>query len=134
MPATKWCPSTDMRGFICVALGGALGAVCRYGISLLPCKGEFPVLTLVTNLLGAILIGFLAGLATTTKAPTQNAMLFWKTGLCGGFTTFSTFSLEAMQLFAKGKAGSGVLYIGCSVVGCLAGVFVGMWLGKRFSR
>ena len=108
-----------------------MGAMCRYGISLLPCKSEFPVLTLVTNLLGAVLIGFLAGLATTAKAPSNASMLFWKTGLCGGFTTFSTFSLEAMQLFQKGKIGGGVLYIGCSVVGCLAGVFAGMWLGKR---
>ena len=123
-----------MRGFICVALGGALGAVCRYGISLLPCKGDFPVLTLVTNLLGAILIGFLAGLATTAKTPSGEAMLFWKTGVCGGFTTFSTFSLEAVQLFRKEKVGGGVLYIVCSVAGCLLGVLAGMWLAKRISH
>ena len=108
--------------------------MCRYGISLLPCKGDFPVLTLVTNLLGAILIGFLAGLATTAKTPSGEAMLFWKTGVCGGFTTFSTFSLEAVQLFRKGKVGGGVLYIVCSVAGCLLGVLAGMWLAKRISH
>ena len=123
-----------MRGFICVALGGALGAVCRYGISLLPCKGEFPVLTLVTNLLGAILIGFLAGLVSTVREPSSDAMLFWKTGVCGGFTTFSAFSLEAVQLFQKGNTGGGALYIALSVAGCLLGVLVGLWLAGRISH
>lgn len=136
MPATKWWLSTKtaMRGVVYVALGGALGAVCRYGISLLPYKGAFPVLTLATNLLGAMLIGFLAGLITTIRAPSDEAMLFWKTGVCGGFTTFSTFSLEAVQLFQKGKIGSGALYIAFSVIGCLLGVLAGMWLAKRVCR
>ena len=106
-----------------MALGGALGAVCRYGISLLPCKGEFPVLTLVTNLLGAVLIGFLAGLATTAKAPSTESMLFWKTGLCGGFTTFSTFALETVSLTQDGKWGIAVAYVLLSVLLSLAAVW-----------
>ena len=59
-----------------------------------PAKGAFPLLTLLTNLAGAFVIGVIAGLAAKRNLP-QNAVLFLKTGLCGGFTTFSTFSLEA---------------------------------------
>ena len=58
-----------MSGIICVGLGGALGAVLRYGISLLPYKGEFPVLTLVTNVLGAFVIGCIAGMAARKDLP-----------------------------------------------------------------
>ena len=67
--------------FLFVALGGALGAVGRYGISLIPVKTSFPVLTLVTNILGAILIGFVVGFATDREDVSQNVVLFWKTGV-----------------------------------------------------
>ena len=79
-----------MTGIICVGLGGGLGAALRYGISLLPYKGTFPALTLVTNVLGALVIGVIAGLAAR-KNLSPNLVLFLKTGVCGGFTTFSTF-------------------------------------------
>ena len=85
--------------FFFVALGGAVGAVARYAISLIPVKTQFPVLTLVTNLIGAILIGFIVGIADMKEDISTNTVLFWKTGVCGGFTTFSTFSLEAYKLF-----------------------------------
>ena len=85
--------------FLFVALGGALGAVARYAISLIPIKTEFPVLTLITNIIGAILIGFIVGITSSKEGISDNAVLFWKTGVCGGFTTFSTFSLEAFNLF-----------------------------------
>ena len=75
-----------------VGLGGAVGAVGRYGRSLLPFRGDFPLLTLVTNLLGAILIGFVAGLTGREKL-SAGWTLFWKSGVCGGLTTFSTHSL-----------------------------------------
>lgn len=77
--------------FFFVALGGAAGACGRYAISLIPVKTQFPVLTLVTNFLGAVLIGFVVGIAEN-KNVSKNAILFLKTGVCGGFTTFSTFS------------------------------------------
>ena len=81
--------------FLFVAMGGAIGAMARYAISLIPIKSEFPLLTLLTNILGAILIGFIVGLASNRDNISGNTVLFWKTGVCGGFTTFSTFSLEA---------------------------------------
>ncbi len=69
----------------------------RYAIGFVPYKGDFPLLTLVINLLGAVLIGFISGISD--KKLSDNAVLFMKTGVCGGFTTFSTFSLEAYKLF-----------------------------------
>ena len=86
-----------MTGFLCVGAGGALGAMLRYGISLIPYKGNFPLLTLVTNVLGALAIGYIAGTAAKRDVP-ADMVLFLKTGVCGGFTTFSTFSLEAYGL------------------------------------
>ena len=90
-----------MKGFLFVGLGGALGAVLRYAISLFPYKGTFPVLTFITNVLGALLIGYIAG-AAARRGLSQNLVLFLKTGVCGGFTTFSTVSLEAYNLFDGG--------------------------------
>ena len=112
--------------FFFVALGGAAGACGRYAISLIPVKTQFPVLTLVTNFLGAVLIGFVVGIAEN-KNVSNHAMLFLQTGICGGFTTFSTFSLEAYNLFTAKNCGVGGLYVFLSVAGCIAGV----WLGKK---
>lgn len=119
-----------MSGVIFVGLGGALGAVCRYMISLLPMKGTFPVLTLVTNVAGAILIGFIVGVAADPGRVASNQVLFWKTGVCGGFTTFSTFSLEAMGLLEQGNTLEGAAYIALSVCLCIAGVYAGRMLSK----
>lgn len=111
--------------FIFVAFGGAIGAMARYAISLIPVKTGFPVLTLLTNILGAILIGFIAGLVSERDAMSPNTVLFWKTGVCGGFTTFSTFSLEAFTLFEKQQIVAGGAYIILSVLFCLIGIVCG---------
>jgi CrcB protein len=111
--------------FLSVALGGALGALGRYLISLLPIPTDFPVLTLMTNLMGALLIGFVVGLAETENGLSPNATLFWKTGVCGGFTTFSTFSLEAVSLLEHQQYWQGGVYMMLSVCCCLAGVIAG---------
>lgn len=114
--------------FIFVALGGAVGACARYAISLIPVKTQFPSLTLITNLLGALLIGFIVGIAESRNI-SKNTMLFLKTGVCGGFTTFSTFSLESYSILSTKKYGLCGLYIALSVVGCIAGV----WCGKKLA-
>ena len=111
--------------FIAVAFGGALGAVARYAISLIPVKTQFPILTLVTNILGAILIGFVVGLTDKKAEVSPNTVLFWKTGVCGGFTTFSTFSLEAYKLFENKAYAMGGVYVALSVCCCIFGIFLG---------
>lgn len=111
--------------FLFVALGGAIGAAGRYTISLIPVKTQFPVLTLITNIIGALLIGFIAGIAGSREDISQNTVLFWKTGICGGFTTFSTFSLEAFSLLENKAYLAGGCYIAMSVVFCLIGIFCG---------
>lgn len=108
--------------FIFVALGGAVGAMGRYAISLIPIKTGFPVLTLITNIAGAILIGFIVGIVNLREDISPHTALFWKTGVCGGFTTFSTFSLEAVSLLERGAYWAGGLYIALSVICCMTGV------------
>lgn len=117
-------------GFLFVALGGAAGAMGRYAISLIPVKSAFPVLTLLTNILGAILIGFVVGFAADREDVSGNTVLFWKTGVCGGFTTFSTFSLEAVQLIENRSYVSAGVYILLSVVCCIFGMICGRKLAE----
>ncbi len=111
------------------AAGGALGAAGRYGISLLPWRGDFPLLTLCTNFLGALLIGFIVGMAGQGRL-SPNWALFWKTGVCGGFTTFSTFSLESLTLLEEKKWLLGGSYMALSLGLCLAGVALGRRLAE----
>ena len=113
-----------------VGLGGAIGAMLRYAISCIPYKGTFPVLTLITNLTGAVLIGVIVGLASQKKI-SDSTQLFLKTGICGGYTTFSAFSLETVQLFQGGQSFQGLLYLLFSVAGCIAGVWIGMFLTRN---
>lgn len=111
--------------FLFVALGGAIGAMGRYAISLFPIKNGFPILTLITNIIGAALIGFIVGAVSGKGDISPNTVLFWKTGVCGGFTTFSTFSLEAFTLLENKSYLLGGVYIVLSVVGCIVGVLYG---------
>lgn len=77
--------------FLFVALGGAVGAMARYAISLIPLKTEFPFLTLITNVIGAILIGFIVGITSSRDGISKNMVLFWKTGVCGVLPRFLHF-------------------------------------------
>ncbi len=118
-----------MDKFLWVGLGGALGAILRYGISLIPLKSHFPILTLITNILGAFMIGIVVGIFSKDRiSPSMN--LFLKTGVCGGFTTFSTFSLETLTLLEDGFYLLAILYALISVIGCIIGVYLGKIIVK----
>lgn len=121
-----------MRGILFVGLGGAIGAIGRYLISLFSVKGDFPFLTFLTNLLGAILIGVIVGFADSKENMPKDWILFWKTGVCGGFTTFSTFSLESLLLLENGKHFLGSVYIVASVVLCILGVAIGKYCSTKW--
>ncbi len=113
--------------FLLVALGGALGSMGRYGVSLLAMASvgaAFPWGTLAVNMLGSGAIGVLAGLGLS-----GGARLFWVTGVLGGFTTFSAFSLEAALLWER-AAWQGVAYVLASLGLGLGAFALGGWLAR----
>lgn len=109
---------------IFVGAGGALGAVGRYLLGLLPVKAEsgFPYITLGINVIGAFCIGLIIAAAARIPGFDNRMLLFLKVGFCGGFTTFSTFSYETQQLVHGGNYFTGLLYAVLSVVLCVAAV------------
>ena len=118
----------------CVALGGGLGAVLRYGVGLLAARvspavlGGWPVATFAVNLVGSFLIGLLVG-GLLARLPASDAMRgFLLTGLLGGFTTFSAFSLELGEMALHKQYGLALGYGGLSVFGGVGAFLLGMWL------
>jgi len=113
-----------------VALGGALGSVARYafsGIAVRWLGAEFPYGTLFVNVAGSFTIGLLAALVASDGRPLlgADARAFLLVGVLGGFTTFSSFSLETLNLARSGALGPAILNVAGSVVLCLAAVSLG---------
>ena len=114
-----------------VGLGGFIGASMRYLMGLIDLKNDLmPINTMVINIIGAFVIGMIAALASKYNLPSR-WILFIKTGLCGGFTTFSTFSLESMNLINEGKLAAAGLYIVLTVMLCLMFVWLGNYVVTR---
>ena len=113
-----------------VGLGGALGAVCRYLLGqVIPKLGSgFPLGTFAVNLIGCFAIGLIVGIAGRHGNLDPRLVLFLQTGVCGGFTTFSTFSLEAWSLMEKGQLATGILYIVLSVVFGILALFAAKYI------
>jgi fluoride exporter len=116
-----------LKNFLFVGLGGAAGSMLRYAVSLLLAGRAFPMATLLVNITGSFLIGLILALAVKNENFAGNWKLFLATGICGGFTTFSAFSAENLQLLQTGKTGLSLLYIVASIV---AGI-VAAWLGYK---
>lgn len=114
-----------MKNILCVALGGAFGSVLRYLISMIPVSNAngFPLTTLLINILGSFLIGLIAALSGRHAGIPPETLLLLKTGICGGFTTFSTFALESSALIQNGKISSALIYIAASIIFSLSAVF-----------
>ena len=127
-----------MQNILLVGFGGFLGSVARYslagGIAHLAAQGRFPLGILIINVLGCLAVGVLAGATERYDVFGPEARLFLFTGLLGGFTTFSAFGLEAMQLIRRGDLGTAVLYAGASVVFGIAAVWLGLKLVSMASR
>ena len=126
----------NVMTWLAVALGSALGGVARYGVGLAVARVvgvAFPWGTLLINVVGSFVIGFYGALTVADGPMPASAELraFVLVGLCGGFTTFSSFSMQTVDLLRGGEAGAAAIYIAASVALCLAATFFGYWLASR---
>lgn len=120
-----------------VALGGAIGAACRHLVNVLALRlfgPGFPVGTLSVNVLGGFLMGLLAGsLALRSYGGGQGLRLFLATGILGGFTTFSAFSLDAVLLWERGAWAASLGYVTASVTLSIAALLAGLSVARAFA-
>jgi CrcB protein len=127
-----------MIPFLVVALGSALGGLLRFAIteSTLAIDSVLPFGTILINIFGSFLIGFFGTLTLggSRFAASPNVRLFVMVGICGGFTTFSSFSLQTFDLARGGAFGRALLNVGLSLMLCLAAVALGHHLGQRGSH
>lgn len=115
-----------------VGAGGALGAVSRYGAGVLVTRlgfSGFPYATMLVNVAGSLAMGLLVGYLARETPENQNTLrLFIAIGILGGFTTFSSFSLDAVSLIQRGQMGLAAIYMLGSVLVGIAALFLGLWL------
>jgi CrcB protein len=122
-----------IKQILLVGLGGGVGSILRYLVSWFTIKAgcvAMPVATLAVNLFGCFLIGLFAGWAVRQNPFDDTMRLLLMTGFCGGFTTFSAFSLENMQLFHSGHYLMLALYVAASLVFGFVAVGIGLFLAK----
>ena len=118
-----------MNAYLLVGIGGALGAVARYwaGTAIGSLSNGFPTATFLINIVGSIAMGLLVGFLARTTPQYQNEIrLFVAVGIFGGFTTFSSFSLDAITLIERGDYLLATLYIVGSVLFAVAGLMMGL--------
>ena len=124
-------------GFVIVFLGGGIGAALRHGVNLVSARlfgTAFPWHTMIENVTGSIVMGALAAyFAFRGGEASQHWRLFLTTGILGGYTTFSAFSLDAMLLYERGALGQAALYVAGSVGLSIAGLAAGLIFVRHFS-
>ena|ERR1035437_2204568 len=121
------------RNFLLVGAGGAVGSMARYGIGYIMSKyvpNPFPIGTFSINIIGSLIIGILFGLVGRNQWLQEGGMLLLASGFCGGFTTFSTFALENVNLMQKGQSVMAFIYMGLSVIIGLLLCRLGIWLAS----
>jgi fluoride exporter len=114
-----------LKNILLVGLGSSIGGILRYAISLLVKNNNFPFATLMENILGSFAIGIIFALGIKNQTNQEQIKLFFATGICGGFTTLSAFSLENMQLLKSENYTTAFLYIATTITLSIAAVFAG---------
>ena len=125
-----------MNAFLMVFLGAGLGGAARHGVNLLALRligSGFPAGTLIVNIVGSFIMGLMVGWFANKADPGQSWRLFLTTGILGGFTTFSAFSLDVALLYERGQLWTTAAYIAASVALAIAGVFAGLILVRNLS-
>jgi len=112
-----------------VALGGAIGAALRYGVSIYLSSDGFPWATLSVNMVGSLLLGIVA-VALTQGLISQDAALILGTGILGAFTTMSTFSVETLNMFQNQQTSSAIIYVVATMIICPILAFLGWKIGE----
>jgi CrcB protein len=123
-----------MNAYFIVFLGAGLGGVLRYGVNVAALRllgATFPYGTLTVNIVGSFIMGMLAGYFALKADPGQTWRLFLTTGMMGGFTTFSAFSLETALLYERGTLGLTALYVVASVGLSIVALFVGLFIMRH---
>jgi CrcB protein len=122
--------------YLIVFLGGGLGAAARHGVNVLTARllgTHFPYGTLTVNVTGSVLMGLLAAYFAFKGDASQHWRLFMTTGILGGYTTFSAFSLDVALLYERGAILLALAYVLASVILSVAGLFAGLALVRHFS-
>ena len=114
-----------IKNLLLVGLGGALGSMLRYAATVVINAKYFPWSTLMVNIVGSFFIGLIFALSIKDETFLNNWKLFLATGICGGFTTFSAFSLENMGLLQQGKYATALTYICLSIILGIIAAFAG---------
>jgi CrcB protein len=120
--------------YLIVFLGGGVGAAVRHGINVAVARAfgtAFPWSTLLINVTGSLLMGLIAGYFAFRGGGAQHWRLFLTTGILGGYTTFSTFSLEAVLLWERNEMALASAYVLGSVIISIAGLAAGLWLVRH---
>ena len=123
-------------GFLIVFLGGGIGAALRHGVNLAMARWlgtAFPFATLTENVTGSLVMGLLVGYFAFHGAIPQHWRLFLTTGILGGYTTFSAFSLDTALLYERGELGLAALYVILSIALTIGGLFAGLALVRHFT-
>ena len=121
--------------YLIVFLGGGIGAALRHGVNIAAARFfglAFPFGTLTVNVVGSIVMGMLAAYFAFRGDGTQHLRLFLATGILGGFTTFSAFSLDAVVLWERGDVWLAAGYVAASVILSIGGLFFGLWVARQF--
>jgi fluoride exporter len=122
-------------GFLIVFLGGGIGAALRHGVNLASARMfglAFPYATLIENVTGSLVMGLLAAYFVSKAGVPQHWRLFMTTGILGGYTTFSAFSLDTALLYERGEIGLALLYVVLSVALAVGGLFAGFAIVRNF--